>query len=148
MRAVLQTDEIRIDSFLSEADARSLTNDVLDGLTRPFKSSPPSTSTTAAVRSCLSGSVSGPSTTRRVPSCRSCSVMVGELGLRVPFAAGEELRTEISAKFTRGGIQADLEAAGLGLSEWYTDDQQLAALSVPPRADSDVEVETVRRSVG
>ena len=38
---MLETDEIRIDSWLSEADERCLANDVLDGLTRPFKELPP-----------------------------------------------------------------------------------------------------------
>ena len=41
MRSLLHTDEIRIDSWLSEAEERSLANDVLDGLTRPFKELPP-----------------------------------------------------------------------------------------------------------
>ena len=41
MRALLDTDEIRIDSWLSEVEDRSLANDVLDGLTRPFKELPP-----------------------------------------------------------------------------------------------------------
>ena len=36
-----------------------------------------------------------------------------KLGLRVAFAAGEELRTEISAKFTRERLARDLAAAGL-----------------------------------
>src|SRR5947209_11096832 len=41
MRSVLETNEVRIDSWLSEADERCLANDVLDGLTRPFKELPP-----------------------------------------------------------------------------------------------------------
>ena len=36
-----QAPEIRIDSWLSEVDERSLAYDVLDGLTRPFKEIPP-----------------------------------------------------------------------------------------------------------
>src|ERR1700704_7144123 len=40
MRALLDTDEIRIESWLSEVEDRSLANDVLDGLTRPFKEIP------------------------------------------------------------------------------------------------------------
>ena len=56
--------------------------------------------------------------------------MIGDLGLRVEFAAGEELRTEISAKFTPGARGADLEAAGLELDDWYTDDDELFALSL------------------
>ena len=40
MRPLAQAGEIRIESFLSETDERSLANDVLDGLTRPFKEIP------------------------------------------------------------------------------------------------------------
>jgi dimethylhistidine N-methyltransferase/ergothioneine biosynthesis protein EgtC len=43
------------------------------------------------------------------------------IGLTVPFAAGEDLRTEISAKFRRDGITAELASAGLNLQHWWTD---------------------------
>jgi L-histidine Nalpha-methyltransferase len=66
----------------------------------------------------------------RLRATRACSVLVGELDLRVEFAAGEELRTEISAKFTRERIAADLEAAGLELDGFYTDAGDLFSLSV------------------
>ena len=36
MRTV-QTEQVQIDSWLTEDDERSLANDVLDGLTKPFK---------------------------------------------------------------------------------------------------------------
>jgi L-histidine N-alpha-methyltransferase len=58
----------------------------------------------------------------RLRASRACSVLLGELDLRVEFAAGEELRTEISAKFTRDRIAADLDASGLELERFYTDD--------------------------
>ncbi len=70
----------------------------------------------------------------RLRARRPCSVLVAGLGLRVEFAAGEELRTEISAKFTRERVQSDYEAAGLALDRWYTDDQGLFALSLARRA--------------
>src|ERR1700738_443771 len=41
MEAVLHTADIRIDSWPSELEERSLANDVLDGLTKPFKELPP-----------------------------------------------------------------------------------------------------------
>ncbi|PZS14747.1 MAG: L-histidine N(alpha)-methyltransferase [Solirubrobacterales bacterium] len=63
-----------------------------------------------------------------------CSVLIAALGLRVEFAAGEELRTEISAKFTRARLEADFEAAGLALDGWYTDAQECFALSLARRA--------------
>jgi L-histidine Nalpha-methyltransferase len=71
----------------------------------------------------------------RLRSRRPCSVLIGELGLRVEFAAGEELRTEISAKFTRPRVEGDFEAAGLRLDGWYTDPDGLFALSLGARAD-------------
>jgi L-histidine Nalpha-methyltransferase len=64
----------------------------------------------------------------RLRARRACSVLIGDLGLRVEFAAGEELRTEISAKFTEVRVRADLEASGLRLDGWYTDADELFAL--------------------
>jgi L-histidine N-alpha-methyltransferase len=49
------------------------------------------------------------------------TVTVADLGLSVGFAAGEEMRTEVSAKFRRPGVEAELAAAGLELAEWWTD---------------------------
>jgi L-histidine N-alpha-methyltransferase len=66
----------------------------------------------------------------RLRAQRPCSVMIKAIGLRVEFAAGEELRTEISAKFTRSRVAADFKAAGLQLAGWYTDPEQLFALSL------------------
>ena len=58
-------------------------------------------------------------------------VTVAELdGLRVEFEAGEELRTEVSAKFRREGVEAELAAAGLKLAEWWTDRHGDFALSL------------------
>src|SRR2546421_7853226 len=41
MRQLLDNDNIRISSCLSESEERVLADDVLDGLTRPFKELPP-----------------------------------------------------------------------------------------------------------
>jgi L-histidine N-alpha-methyltransferase len=43
------------------------------------------------------------------------------LELTVAFAAGEEMRTEVSAKFRRAGVEAELAAAGLAMRSWWTD---------------------------
>jgi len=48
-------------------------------------------------------------------------VTVADLGLTVDFRAGEAMRTEISAKFRRTGIEAELGDAGLALARWWTD---------------------------
>jgi L-histidine Nalpha-methyltransferase len=69
----------------------------------------------------------------RLRARRPCSVLVADLGLRVEFAAGEELRTEISAKFTRARVESDFEAAGLRLAGWYTDADELFSLSLAAR---------------
>ena len=57
-------------------------------------------------------------------------VEVRKLGITVHFANREELRTEISAKFTRERVEADLAAAGLRLREFLTDAEDLFALSL------------------
>jgi L-histidine N-alpha-methyltransferase len=70
----------------------------------------------------------------RLRARRPCSVLIAGLGLRIEFAAGEELRTEISAKFTRARLAADFAAAGLALDRWYTDTHERFALSLARRA--------------
>ena len=49
-------------------------------------------------------------------------VRIPALDLDVDFAAGEELHTEISAKFRREGIEAELRQAGFEPREWWTDE--------------------------
>ncbi|MDQ3756909.1 MAG: L-histidine N(alpha)-methyltransferase, partial [Actinomycetota bacterium] len=46
---------------------------------------------------------------------------VRALGLDIAFEDGEEMRTEISAKFRRERVEAELAAAGLALRHWWTD---------------------------
>jgi L-histidine Nalpha-methyltransferase len=55
---------------------------------------------------------------------------VADLNLQVEFAAGEELRTEISAKFTPERLERDFNAAGLELVRLWTDADELFALSL------------------
>jgi L-histidine N-alpha-methyltransferase len=57
-------------------------------------------------------------------------VRVRALDLTVEFAEGEEMRTEISAKFRREGVEAELAAAGLRLAAWWTDPAGDFALSL------------------
>ena len=58
------------------------------------------------------------------------TVRIGVLDLTVRFAAREEMRTEISAKFTRARLEADLAAAGLELVSWFTDPHRRYALTL------------------
>jgi L-histidine Nalpha-methyltransferase len=55
---------------------------------------------------------------------------VRDLDLDVDFAAGEEMRTEVSAKFRRAGVEAELAAAGLALRAWWTDPAERFGLSL------------------
>ncbi|MGH3303859.1 MAG: L-histidine N(alpha)-methyltransferase [Streptosporangiaceae bacterium] len=48
-------------------------------------------------------------------------VTISDLDLTVNFTAGEELRTEISAKFRSDGLRAELAAAGLETVRFWTD---------------------------
>jgi L-histidine Nalpha-methyltransferase len=60
-------------------------------------------------------------------------VHIDALSLEVPFAKGEEMRTEVSAKFRREAIEAELAEAGLRLEEWWTDPAGDFALSLSAR---------------
>ncbi|MFI1564344.1 L-histidine N(alpha)-methyltransferase [Streptomyces sp. NPDC020490] len=66
----------------------------------------------------------------RLRSRRAQTVKVPALDLAVDFAAGEELRTEVSAKFRKEGVRAELDTAGLELSHWWTDGEGRFALSL------------------
>lgn len=66
----------------------------------------------------------------RLRSLREQTVKIRALDLAVPFAQGEELRTEVSAKFRRRGVAAELAAAGLTLSHWWTDPEERFGLSL------------------
>jgi L-histidine N-alpha-methyltransferase len=66
----------------------------------------------------------------RLRARRAHTTLVRELDLPVHFQAGEELRTEISAKFTPERVEGDLSAAGLELVRWLTDPDGLFALSL------------------
>ncbi|MCX5504867.1 L-histidine N(alpha)-methyltransferase [Streptomyces sp. NBC_00053] len=66
----------------------------------------------------------------RLRARRAHTVKIPELDLVVPFEAGEELRTEVSAKFRKEGVRAELDAAGLRLDQWWTDSGGRFALSL------------------
>ena len=107
-------------------------------------SRPPSTAT-----SCASSTAAwGPTSTRRLrrtgwsgtpttagsrcawsrSASRSCTCATSTS--TVAFAAGEQMRTEISTKFHRAGVEAELAAAGLELAHWWTDEAGDFALSL------------------
>jgi L-histidine N-alpha-methyltransferase len=57
-------------------------------------------------------------------------VEVAALDMQVPFAAGEEMRTEISTKFARPGLEGIYAEAGLEITDWFTDSEGLFGLSL------------------
>ncbi|HZC94436.1 MAG TPA: L-histidine N(alpha)-methyltransferase [Mycobacterium sp.] len=52
---------------------------------------------------------------------RAQRVRIAALDLTVEFAAGEQLHTEVSCKFRAEGVAAELAAAGLRRTQWWTD---------------------------
>src|SRR5262249_46049534 len=54
----------------------------------------------------------------RLRSAVAQTVRLPGIGLTVEFAEGEEMRTEISAKFRREGVAAELAAAGVAMRWW------------------------------
>jgi L-histidine N-alpha-methyltransferase len=48
-------------------------------------------------------------------------VRIGDLELTVDFAPGEQMRTEVSCKFRPDAVAAELAAAGLRPTQWWTD---------------------------
>jgi L-histidine N-alpha-methyltransferase len=58
-----------------------------------------------------------------VRSLRDQRVSLPALELDIEFREGETLRTEISTKFRREGIERELQAAGLVVEAWWTDER-------------------------
>ena len=71
----------------------------------------------------------------RLRSLADQEVAIRDLDLEIAFAAGEEMRTEISTKFTRERLEASYADAGLELIEWWTDPDELYALSLARPTD-------------
>ena len=66
----------------------------------------------------------------RLRSAEDQQVRLPAIGLTVHFGEGEEMRTEVSAKFRREGVQAELAAAGLEMRSWWTDEAARFGLSL------------------
>ncbi len=66
----------------------------------------------------------------RLRSLTDQTVRLGVLGIDVTFAEGEEMRTEVSAKFREERVRAELAEAGLRMRSWWTDPQGQFALSL------------------
>ena len=66
----------------------------------------------------------------RLRARRPMRVEIPGVDLVVDLAEGEEVRTEISAKFRREGVGRELAAAGFTLDRWWTDAEGRFALSL------------------
>ena len=66
----------------------------------------------------------------RLRSKVAAKVTLSELALDIVIEAGEEIRTEISAKFRREGVERELVEAGFSLDSWWTDPKERFALSL------------------
>ena len=66
----------------------------------------------------------------RLRALRPMHVRLPDAGIEIDFAAGEEMRTEISAKFRQDRVTAELADAGFTLSRWWTDTANRFAVSL------------------
>jgi L-histidine Nalpha-methyltransferase len=69
----------------------------------------------------------------RLQSRDDVAVRIADLDLEVSFHAGEQLRTEISAKFRVDGLAAELHAAGFMVARHWTDPEQRFATILAAR---------------
>jgi L-histidine N-alpha-methyltransferase len=66
----------------------------------------------------------------RLRARRALTVKIPQLDLLIHFEAGEEVRTEVSAKFRQDGVRSELARAGMELTHWWTDEAGRFALSL------------------
>lgn len=66
----------------------------------------------------------------RLRALRDVVAHLPALDLQVEFERGEYIRTEVSAKFRREGLTAEMTSAGFVERGWWTDDQDWFSLSL------------------
>ncbi|WP_432036007.1 L-histidine N(alpha)-methyltransferase [Streptomyces cucumeris] len=69
----------------------------------------------------------------RLRARKDLTAKIPSMDLAIPFTAGEEVRTEVSAKFREEKVRAELGAAGLESRRWWTDAEGRFALSLAVR---------------
>lgn len=74
----------------------------------------------------------------RLRSRTAQTVKVRALDLAVDFAEGEDLRTEISAKFRLPGLANELRCSGLDLARWFTTPARLVGMALATPAPSGI----------
>jgi L-histidine Nalpha-methyltransferase len=70
----------------------------------------------------------------RLRARRACRVRVPAAEIELSLRAGDEIRTEISCKYTRRTLEAMVRGTGLALAEWRTDPKSLFALALLKRS--------------
>ncbi len=71
----------------------------------------------------------------RLRATRAMRVVVPASGVRREFRPGDEIRTEISCKYTRDRFTALLDGTGLSVEQWHTDARRWFAVALLRRAD-------------
>jgi L-histidine N-alpha-methyltransferase len=66
----------------------------------------------------------------RLRAVRPCRVRVPPAWLDLRFAAGEEIRTELSCKYTCASFSALLPDTGFSVESWLTDPERLFSLAL------------------
>jgi L-histidine N-alpha-methyltransferase len=69
----------------------------------------------------------------RLVAGRDLVVDIRALGMRRRLAAGSEIRTEVSCKFTRESLTLAAAEADLSIEKWYSDPAELFALALMRR---------------
>jgi L-histidine N-alpha-methyltransferase len=78
----------------------------------------------------------------RLRAVRDSRVRIPRPRLDLRFRRGDEIRTEISCKYTRASLEGKLPGTGLVLDRWFTDAAGLFALALLGRTDAGVTLAT------
>ncbi|MCG6923725.1 MAG: L-histidine N(alpha)-methyltransferase [Acidobacteria bacterium] len=70
----------------------------------------------------------------RLRATRGMRVSIPGANLQMVLEPGDEIRTELSCKYTRGSLEARLPGTGLCVEAWYTDPDQLFACALLRRS--------------
>ena len=71
----------------------------------------------------------------RLRATRPTAVHIPKAGVERAFAAGDEIHTEISCKYTRERIESLLQGTGLAVEAWYTDAERQFAVTLLRRGN-------------
>jgi L-histidine Nalpha-methyltransferase len=77
----------------------------------------------------------------RLRATRDMNVKVPGAGLELGYCTGDEIRTELSCKYTRPSFLARVRDTGFDLARWFTDPEGLFASALLRRTDGAVPAE-------